>query len=226
MAINPVTLSIRAKKLGVLLRDARLTAGKSIAECAQTIGVSPEAYEDFEFGGKSPSLPELEGLALYLNVPLDHFWGEKAISGTDRQKGRPGSSQKVALRQRLIGARLRQVRQAAGLSLDTLAERSASSPTLLESYELGETPIPLPELEFLCNVLERPIRDFQDRSAQAGANATQPQVVQEFLDLPPELQTFVCKPINRPYLEVARRLSEMSVEKLRAVAEGLLEITL
>ena len=41
-----------------------------------------------------------------------------------------------------------------------------------------------------------------------------------------ELQGFVCKPINRPYLELAVRLSEMSVEKLRGVAEGLLEITL
>jgi hypothetical protein len=44
--------------------------------------------------------------------------------------------------------------------------------------------------------------------------------------MPSELQSFVVKPINQPYLELAQRLSEMSVEKLRAVAEGLLEITL
>jgi hypothetical protein len=50
--------------------------------------------------------------------------------------------------------------------------------------------------------------------------------MQNFAELSPELQDFLSKPINRPYLELAQRLSEMDVEKLRAVAEGLLEITL
>jgi hypothetical protein len=50
--------------------------------------------------------------------------------------------------------------------------------------------------------------------------------MQHFAELSPELQDFISKPINRPYLEIAQRLGEMSVEKLRAVAEGLLEITL
>ena len=43
--------------------------------------------------------------------------------------------------------------------------------------------------------------------------------------LPLEMQVFVSKPINRPYLELAMRLNDMSVDKLRGVAEGLLEIT-
>ena len=47
----------------------------------------------------------------------------------------------------------------------------------------------------------------------------------EELEMPLDLQVFVSKPINRPYLELAIRLSEMSVDRLRAVAEGLLEIT-
>jgi hypothetical protein len=50
--------------------------------------------------------------------------------------------------------------------------------------------------------------------------------MQHFDDLPPDLQDFISKPINRPFLEIAQRLSGLSVEKLRAVAEGLLEITL
>jgi hypothetical protein len=46
------------------------------------------------------------------------------------------------------------------------------------------------------------------------------------LDLPPELQAFVSQAVNRPYLELAVKLSSMSSEKLRSVAEGLLDITL
>jgi hypothetical protein len=50
--------------------------------------------------------------------------------------------------------------------------------------------------------------------------------VREFQNLPPEMQEFISKPINRPYLDLAVRLSELKVEKLRALGEGLLEITL
>jgi hypothetical protein len=44
--------------------------------------------------------------------------------------------------------------------------------------------------------------------------------------MPVELRQFVAQPVNRPYLELARKLSHMSTEKLRSVAEDLLEITL
>jgi hypothetical protein len=45
------------------------------------------------------------------------------------------------------------------------------------------------------------------------------------MELPEDVREFICKPVNLPYLKLAMRLSELSVEKLRAVAEGLLEIT-
>ena len=59
-----------------------------------------------------------------------------------------------------------------------------------------------------------------------GKWAVQKKAVEDFLELPVEMQLFVSKPINLPYLELAQRLSEMSVDRLRGVAEGLLEITL
>jgi hypothetical protein len=55
---------------------------------------------------------------------------------------------------------------------------------------------------------------------------TQQRAIQQFLDMPVELQNFVCQPINRPYLDLARKLSDMSTNKLRSVAEDLLDITL
>jgi len=39
------------------------------------------------------------------------------------------------------------------------------------------------------------------------------------------VRAFISKPVNLPYLELAMRLSDLSAEKLRGVAEGLLEIT-
>ncbi len=58
-----------------------------------------------------------------------------------------------------------------------------------------------------------------------GVWNAQQRAMQNFLALPLELQLFIAKPVNRPYLDLAVRLNDMSVEKLRAVAEGLLEIT-
>ncbi|RLD04219.1 MAG: hypothetical protein DRI32_06110, partial [Chloroflexi bacterium] len=93
------------------------------------------------------------------------------------------------------------------------------------AYELGERPIPVPELEVLLSVLEGNIEDFFDRSGPIGLWMMRQNAIMDFLDLPPELQEFVRQPVNRPYLELARNLSDFSAEKLRSVAEGILDIT-
>ena len=80
---SPLAIQIRSKKLGVLLRDARVTAGKNMKECGQIIGVSSATVSSFERGDKSPSLPELEMLAYFLDIPVDHFWGQETRSDQD-----------------------------------------------------------------------------------------------------------------------------------------------
>jgi transcriptional regulator with XRE-family HTH domain len=120
---------------------------------------------------------------------------------------------------------LRQARLEAGMSLETLAMNTEIEEARLEAYELGEEAVPLPELEALSGMLQRSIREFQDHHGPVGIWNAQQRALNSFLQLPLELQLFIAKPVNRPYLDLAARLSDMSVEKLRAVAEGLLEIT-
>jgi transcriptional regulator with XRE-family HTH domain len=224
--VNPVALKIRAKKLGVLVRDARLEAGRSVEECAQAIGISPETFEAYEFGEKSPSLPELEQIASMFGVSFDNFRKDRLLAKEEASGRDKKSARTIRLRHRMIGALLRQARLEAGLSAEALAEKSWTSAKLVESYELGEIPVPLPDLEILSEALGKPLEHFREGNGPVLLSAAQQNQVQEFLALPPELQDFVCKPVNRPYLEVAQRLSEMDVHKLRAIAEGILEITL
>ena len=226
MMINPLAISIRSKKLGVLIRDSRLSHNKTVGECALAIGVSPETFEDYELGEQSPSLPEAELLAFFLNMPFEHFWGATALSEGEDAPNKIDPKQLVGLRQRMIGVQIRQTRMGANLTLENIADRAGISPEKLEAYELGEKPIPMPELEALVVALNLSIRDFQDRHSQIGQWFIQQRAIKDFMDLPPEIQGFVCKPVNRPYLVLAQRLSEMSVDRLRTVAEGLLEITL
>jgi transcriptional regulator with XRE-family HTH domain len=222
----PIAIAIRSKKLGVLIQGARLAFDKSTDECGEALGITAEQFGNYERGEASPSLPELEALAFYLSIPLDYFWGREIV---DLARNEPKIYEKdrlMRLRNRVIGASLRQARLEAGLTTLELASGSGISEEQLNSYELGERPIPLPELEVLANSVNRTIKDFQDSRGPIGKWIKQQQVLKNFDDLSPELQDFISRPINRPYLEIAQRLSEMSVDKLRTVAEGLLEITL
>jgi transcriptional regulator with XRE-family HTH domain len=73
-------ISIRAKTLGALIQDARLSARMSIRECAEALGTSDGSFRSYENGTKSPSLPELEVLSYFLDVPISHFWGTDTLS--------------------------------------------------------------------------------------------------------------------------------------------------
>jgi transcriptional regulator with XRE-family HTH domain len=219
-------LSMRAKTLGLLVRDARLASGKGIEECAQAAGVSAETYEQFETGAIAPSMPELEAIAFSLDFPLDIFWESrlaKPVTGGPRRQ--PDMPRLMAIRHRMIGAQLRQARLENKLSLESLARAAGLEEETLLAFEKGSLPVPVTVLEQLSGLLARSIREFQDRHGPIGLWDAQQRAIRDFLALPPEMQIFVSKPVNRPYLELAVRLSEMSVDRLRSVAEGLLEIT-
>ncbi|RCK74210.1 MAG: hypothetical protein ANABAC_2412 [Anaerolineae bacterium] len=225
MKIDPRSIAIRGRKLGVLLRNARQAAHKDLEESARFLGISPETLEAFEFGEAFPSLPYLEALAEFYAVPLTHFWGNSLI--TEQKSLTPDQLDIIReIRQRIIGVLLRKSRQEQGFDLEQLAEQVGIDAGQLERYEFGEEAVPLPILEALAHVLQLEIKAFWDQERLKDSRQIPDQRWQEFQALPEELKNFVCKPVNRPYLELAQRLSEMSVEKLRAVAEGLLEITL
>jgi transcriptional regulator with XRE-family HTH domain len=225
MSIQP-QVTLRSRKLGVLIRDARLAARKSIAGCAHLAGVKPGIYRAWEEGRRSPSLPELEILAFGLKLPLRHFWSKEATSDDEPVTDELHLTALSGIRQRLIGALLRKEREKTSISLGELSDRSGIPARRLKSYEMGDRSIPLPELEGLISLLNGQIESFFDRSGPIGLWMNQQKAVQDYLLLPAELQDFVSKPINRPYLELALKLSGMSTEKLRSVAENLLDITL
>ncbi len=218
-------VALRSRKLGVLIRDARLATRRTVPECAGAIGVKTGILRAWEEGRLAPSLPELELLAYSLQQPLGQFWGKNAKSDDAPSTETMNLSAMMGIRQRLVGAHLRQQREAAGLSLSVLSEQSGLPVSRLRAYELGERPIPLPELEGLVALLGGRIEAMFDQTGTIGKWMLQQKAVQDFLELPPELQNFVSKPVNRPYLELALKLSDMSTDKLRAVAENLLDIT-
>jgi transcriptional regulator with XRE-family HTH domain len=189
------------------------------------MGIPADELKAMEFGERPPTLPELEILAYYLEIPLEHFWGSEVLK-TEGSERTVDPAEIKQLRQSVIGAFIRTARIKADLSVDDLAQKAGIEPASLQSYEQSESPIPLPDLEALAQVLNNSLGDFEDPQGPVGSWFVEQRNMREFQELPQDLQEFVGKPINRPYLELAVRLSEMKVERLRALAEGLLEITL
>jgi transcriptional regulator with XRE-family HTH domain len=221
-----VQIAIRTRKLGVLIRDARLSARRNITETARAIGITVPLLRAYEEGRKAPSLPELEVLAYYLNLPIRHFWSSQILSDEPPRTEPLDLTRLAALRHRIIGTLLRQKRMQANLSIKGLSVETGLPVSRITAYELGERPIPLPELEVILSVLGGRVESFFDQNGPIGQWMNEQESVSAFMKLSPEMRAFVCMPVNLPYLELAHKLSQLSTEKLRSVAEGLLDITL
>ena len=222
---SKAALEIRARMVGVLLRDARQAAGRTAQECADRLGITAAAYRSCEAGKRGISLPELEILAHALNVPVDHFWGAQTLAAERESEPLPDSAQIIALRQRIIGARLRQARTAAGLSMKALGEPLGLSAGRLSDYEFGARPLPLPELEALAGALGQTIEDFLEARGPIGEWDANRRLLERLASLPPDLRDFIAQPLNESYLRLAMELSRMPANRLRTIAEGLLDIT-
>jgi transcriptional regulator with XRE-family HTH domain len=218
-------VALRSRKLGVLIRDARLAARKTIPECAQQVGVAAFALRSWEEGLRAPSLPELELLAYSIKVPISHFWSQDVLSEETPLAGSLDLPFLLDNRQHAVGDFLRQKRENAGLSLRMLSEQSGVSLARLKAYELGGRPIPLPELEGLLTLLGGQMEAIFDHDSPIGEWMNKQKVLQDISQLPPEIQDFVSKPENIPYLKMAMKFKGVSLEKLRSLGSHLLRLS-
>lgn len=218
------TLTLRTKMLGAMLREARLKAKKSLKEVASLIGATSGAVSSYEHGRKGISLPELELFAYHLDIPLEHFTSGSTVPSIQKTKFDPTTM--VSLRQRMVGALLRKHRTEAKMSIRALAEAVGLPPKRVSAYERGERSIPLPELERLVEVLGQSLEGYIDQEGPVGEWVANNQAFTNLLKLPPELREFLSTPENQSYLRAAKHISELSVEKLRTLAESLLDLTL
>jgi transcriptional regulator with XRE-family HTH domain len=212
---------IRARMVGVLLRDARTNAGRSIEGCAQVLKISPQEVEAWEYGDNAPSLPQLELLAYYLGVPVSHFWGSETLEAS-QEKAIDAQTEYLALRNRMVGALLRQARQEANLSVEELSQTTGLPIEQINSYELGEIPLPMHELTVLASGVKRNIKYFLESSSHVGEWLEIREEWKHFTDLPEDVRRFAANPRNLGFINIAFMLSQMPTDKLREIGESML----
>jgi transcriptional regulator with XRE-family HTH domain len=217
-------MAIRSKIVGVLLRNARTKAGKSRNDCAAVLGCSPDTISQFEYGRKDITLPQLEVLAYFLGLPITYFWDKDAIP-EEEEMDRP-VNEIMTVRRKIIGVLLRQARLDAGKNQKQCAAALSCSAERISQYERGQKGIPLPELEALADFLDVPITHFLDeQTTPLSTEAPEVRGVETFAELPPDVRDFVSNPTNALYIRIAMKLSTLSVDALRQIAETLLDIT-
>ena len=219
-------LTLRRKIVGIALRQARERAGRTVQACAALLGISPARYRAYEAGRQDPTLPELEVLAWFFQTPLSALLEPDQRNASPEEEIAKAAPEFIALRHRVIGLILRQAREAAGKSLREVAAALGCTPRRLRAYESGERPIPLVELERLAAHLGLSLADLRDAESPIGQAAILLDQIEGFRALPPEVRAFVTAPVHLPYLRLAMRLSELPADRLRHIAEDLLEITL
>ncbi|MBN1314484.1 MAG: helix-turn-helix domain-containing protein [Anaerolineales bacterium] len=214
---------LRDRVLGVLMRDARLASGRTLEECAAFLGLEPDELAAIELGRKQVTLPKLEAFAFLVDVPIDHFFGDQLLEGNGK---RAPAGELYDLRNRVIGALIRQARSAAGITLASCAEAMGISEQTLLDYERGRTAIPLSVLHLLSEELNVPTTIFLDKEYNPLLKKIKGKVEKDVFDhLPKELENFLLEPLNADFIETAFRLSKLGAGDLRRIAEALLEIT-
>lgn len=214
------------EKISKRIRQARLRAGLNLDEVAHSLGLSTETMNQIEAGKQDITLPQLEVLALVFNMSVADFWSEEVEINPPPSPTLP----MISLRRRIIGVLLRQARVEAGLSEEDVGSIINVPATQITAYELGKGEIPLPQLATLADRLKLPITHFLDNAVALTDEemSRQLSVIEElvnFSQLPQDARAFLANPANLLYLNIAMRLSELSVETLRGLAEGLLEVT-
>jgi transcriptional regulator with XRE-family HTH domain len=216
---------LHRKILGVKIRHARVRSGLSLKEVGEALGVSAGLISDMEFGRRDVSLPQLEVMAFLFNIPVIYFWSDEPIEEANREFP---TLEAMALRQRIIGVLLRQARAEAGRSQEDLAKALGVPASRISNYEFGKTEIPLHELEALADYLNVSLSYFMDQGLlpqETGGGAATLDEIAQFSQLPKEVREFLLNPANLLYINISMRLSELSADTLRDLAEGLLEVT-
>jgi transcriptional regulator with XRE-family HTH domain len=224
MANQEVT-ELRNRILGILIRTTRERARASRRECAAVLGIPDSRFAHYEEGSQPISLPEMELLARYLEAPLSTFLQSGAMGDRTGNAALPNPDLFLPLRHRVVGARLRQLRQDEDHTQEDIAEMVGCSASTISDYEYGQRGIAMADLEIICRGLGVTLEYFRDRESEVGKWHSEQEEFEQFTELPDDIREFVLKPINLSYLELAMKLSEMTAGRLRSIAEGILEIT-
>lgn len=210
--------SLRGRILGVLIRRGRLSAKRSVEDCASFLQVDAQLIDAWELGASVPGLPQLESLTRYLLAAA----GGVSIEAAEVNDS--GIAEYLLLRQRMIGAKLKLARQMQESEVEDLGRRSGLDIDLIERYEFGEVMIPMNHLYVLAQAVRQDLSYFLH-----SASVRRDQILPESAGVEPapantDLVRFAADDKNQAFIRLAMAFRQIDREDLQSLAEALYNI--
>ena len=206
------------------LRLARELRGKSIKESSQLLGLPSSKLRNYEKGKYVPSLPEIESLSYFYNVPLAAIFNPELL---DQYVNNPDSDQLqslIKIRTQFIATNLQISREKSGKSAKQISVETSISTSKLRKYENGDSEIPLDDLTKITGSLDLDIEELLDSQSPIGLWQKDQKQMRAFTQLPEEIQSFALAKDNQPFLSFTKKVKAIGVENLEKLADVIQKI--
>lgn len=207
------------------IRKIRKAKQRSIHDCASLLEVSKEHYLRFENGTAPFTLPDLELLAQFFDVPLTAFFNDSPLESyslslpTDTLK-----PQYIQLRHKMIRAKFNQLREQTGVTLDELQKETEIPKEDLLDFDDGNAPIPISSLIKIINCLGVSLDQFfkQDDQPINEITGVHSEATPKWRPEYPEGESGRVKKDRERYEQLVSALKQISKEDQARIAKLLL----
>ena len=169
---------LRSKKIGVKISMARQKNFLSIESLAHKLGLQPEELGQMEKGFISPSLPQFHVMASLLDMPIDDLVNTKVLEPLQQEIDPSSLPRYYEIRNRMLGIQIKKNRFQHNQTIEQLAQLCEIPASDLETFESGQTPIPLPLFLKISEVLHLPYERIQPTEIISPVEIQVPPVVQ------------------------------------------------
>jgi transcriptional regulator with XRE-family HTH domain len=160
---------LKSKKIGVKIAMARQKNFLSIETLASKLGLHPDELSQMEKGLNSPSL---------LDMPIDDLLNTKVLESLQQEIEPSSLPRYYEIRNRMLGIQIKKNRYQQNQSVEQLAQLCEIPTSDMETYETGQTPIPLPRFLKISEVLHLPYERIQPAGDISPVELEVPPVIQ------------------------------------------------
>jgi transcriptional regulator with XRE-family HTH domain len=149
------------EKIVERIKKIRRLKNRSLHDCAKVLNIPKERYHLFEEGNGVLSLPELELLAIFLEVSMQSFFQDSDLELDETALLSEEKMPKYKnLRDKIIRTKLNREMENKGISVENLNDKTGISLQTLKSYQENGESIPFDHLTQITKHLGIPINSL------------------------------------------------------------------
>lgn len=218
------TNNLSTKNISQGLKLAREARGKTIKECSLLIGISSSRLRGYEAGKYSPSLPELESLSYFYNVPLGAIFNPELLPQYFNQPDEVQLKHLLKIRKQFIATRLLINREKSGKSYKEISRETGISTSRIKRYEKGESDIPFDDLLKIAEAVDLKFDEVFDKESPIGLWQEEHKSISKFKNLPEDVRDFALSSENQPFIAFTKKVKSIGIENLIKLSDSIQQI--